>query len=88
MNNVALEGIDDGCDEDETEIGRMRIREIKAELEMRGVTFSDCFDRESLALRLRDARAKGKADPSILDRFNRQKVRCCVRRTEHIRCSS
>ena len=52
-----------------------RQKEIKAELELRRVDFSDCFDKESLALRLAEARASGKADPEILDKFNKQKVR-------------
>ena len=67
---------EDEQDEDEDmDVGSMRVSEIKAELKLRGVDFSDCFDRESLAQKLRTARTRGKADPSILDQFNRQRVR-------------
>lgn len=51
--------------------GQMKISEIKSELDLRTVSYSDCFDRESLELRLNEARCNGKADPSILDRFNK-----------------
>jgi hypothetical protein len=51
--------------------GKMKISEIKSELDLRAVSYSDCFDRESLELRLNEARCQGKADPSILDRFNK-----------------
>ena len=51
--------------------GQMKISEIKSELDLRAVSYSDCFDRESLELRLNEARCTGKADPSILDRFNK-----------------
>lgn len=68
-------GIDvDFEDDDEAEVGTMRVSELKSELKLRGVDFSDCFDKESLAKKLRDARATGKADPSIIDQFNKQRV--------------
>lgn len=51
--------------------GQMKISEIKSELDLRAVPYSDCFDRESLELRLNEARCSGKADPSILDQFNK-----------------
>ena len=47
--------------------GQMKISEIKSELDLRKVSYSDCFDRDSLETRLNDARASGKADPSIID---------------------
>lgn len=65
---------DDDDEEEEVEPGTMRVSEIKAELKMRGVKFDDCFDKESLVLRLQDARSSGKADPSILSQFNKQKL--------------
>jgi len=57
-------------EEDQAEPGMLQISEIKAELQLRGVNYSDCFDRESLEMKLRTARATGKADPSILEDFN------------------
>lgn len=53
--------------------GTMRVAEIKSELELRGIIYSDCFDKESLAQKLVRARASGTADPSIIDQFNKQK---------------
>ncbi|KAL7434908.1 hypothetical protein ACHAXH_009048 [Discostella pseudostelligera] len=52
----------------------MKISEIKSELDLRKVSYSDCFDRESLECRLNDARASGKADPSIIDEFNKRNL--------------
>lgn len=69
---------DDNLDDDELdeeiEPGKMRVSEIKAELELRGVEYKDCFDKESLSERLLEARATGKANPAILEKFNRAKL--------------
>jgi len=65
---------DDADDEEEVEPGKMRVSEIKAELDLRGISYADCFDKEALVLRLEEARATGKADPSILEKFNKQKL--------------
>lgn len=35
----------------------MKLRDIQAELKDRGVSFSDCFDRDSLTIRLKEARS-------------------------------
>ena len=60
--------------EEDDDIGTMRISEMKSELKLRQVDFSDCFDKESLSRKLREARASGKADPTIIDQFNKQSV--------------
>ena len=73
VSSMALHSVVD--DEDDTEPGQMRVSEIKAELTMRKVDFGDCFDKESLVQRLTEARLSGKGDPSIIDDFNKQKVR-------------
>lgn len=65
---------DDDEEDDEVEPGKMRISEIKAELDLRGIKYADCFDKESLVERLQEARATGKADPEILERFNKQRL--------------
>lgn len=39
-----------------TEVETMKLRDIKDELKGLGVSFGDCFDRDSLLCRLRDAR--------------------------------
>ena len=61
-------------DDEEVEPGKMRVSEIKSELRMRGVKFDDCFDKESLVERLQEARATGRADPEILNEFNKKKL--------------
>lgn len=61
-------------DDDEVAPGQMRISEIKSELDMRGIGYADCFDQESLAVRLIEARATGRANPDIIDKFNKAKL--------------
>ncbi|KAL3945825.1 MAG: hypothetical protein SGBAC_000097 [Bacillariaceae sp.] len=63
-------------DEGDEEIapGEMRVSEIKAELDLRQVDYMDCIDKESLAQRLEEARATGKANPNVLDKFNKQRL--------------
>lgn len=67
---------DDFDDEDDEEVepGKMRVSEITAELKLRGVDYGDCFDKESLVVRLTEARETGKANPEILDKLNKSKV--------------
>ena len=65
---------DDEVEEEPVAPGKMRVSEIKAELELRGIGYTDCFDKESLVERLETARATGQADPSILDQFNKQNL--------------
>jgi len=60
-------------EDEEVEPGKMKVAEIKAELSMRKVDFSDCFDKESLVNKLQEARMSGKADPSIIDEFNKKR---------------
>lgn len=59
--------------------GQMKISEIKSELDLRNVNYKDCFDRESLEKRLDEARASGKADPSIIDEFNKRNLEANVK---------
>lgn len=70
---------DDDDDDDFIAPGKMRVSEIKAELELRNVSYQDCFDKESFIQRLTEARATGRADPSILQQFNRQKLESIFR---------
>ena len=59
--------------------GQMKISEIKSELDLRNVNYKDCFDRESLERRLDEARSAGKADPSIIDEFNKRNLEANVK---------
>ncbi|KAL9186981.1 hypothetical protein ACHAXT_010701 [Thalassiosira profunda] len=59
--------------------GQMKISEIKSELDLRAVAYNDCFDREALEARLNEARASGKADPSLIDQFNRANLEANVK---------
>lgn len=65
---------DDDDDDDIIAPGKMRVSEIKSELDMRGIKYQDCFDKESLVERLEEARATGRADPAILNEFNKKKL--------------
>lgn len=65
--------------EEHFEPGQMRVSEIKAELSMRNVAFGDCFDKDSLVQRLHEARASGKADPNIIDEFNKKKLEATMK---------
>lgn len=47
--------------------------EIKAELELRGVSCAGVFERGDLEALLLEARVKGKARPEILEQFNEAK---------------
>jgi hypothetical protein len=49
-----------------TEMETMKLRDIKDELKGLGVPFGDCFDRDSLLCRLRDAR-EGKIETKTAD---------------------
>lgn len=57
------EATDAASDTDAEDLSEMRLGEMKAELKERGVSFADCFDRESLTRRLVDAR-DGKVAPA------------------------
>lgn len=74
MTTSSDDDLDMDEDDDEVEPGKMRVSEIKSELAMRGIGFADCFDKEALVERLEEARATGKADPRILEDFNKKKV--------------
>ena len=52
----------------------MKVSEIKAELELRKIGWEGLFEKEELAKLLAESRRKGKADPSLLDEFNKQSV--------------
>lgn len=61
-------------DDDEEAIpGKMKVGEIKAELDLRGVTYAGVFERSDLETLLLKARMEGKARPEILDTFNQQR---------------
>ncbi|MGK3755028.1 MAG: thioredoxin 1, partial [Bacillariaceae sp.] len=48
--------IDSSLSDDVVEVSAMRLSEMKSELKERKIDFSDCFDKESLILKLIDAR--------------------------------
>jgi len=52
----------------------MTVDEIKSELELRGVDYSDCTSKTDLIMKLQKSRLEGKADPTkIFERFNEVK---------------
>ena len=52
----------------------MSVSEIKAELDLRGISYAGLFEKSELARALADSRSSGRANPEILDNFNRQKM--------------
>eukprot|EP00320_Phaeocystis_rex_P019594 CAMPEP_0119070926 /NCGR_PEP_ID=MMETSP1178-20130426/45485_1 /TAXON_ID=33656 /ORGANISM="unid sp, Strain CCMP2000" /LENGTH=170 /DNA_ID=CAMNT_0007052805 /DNA_START=117 /DNA_END=629 /DNA_ORIENTATION=+ len=52
----------------------MSVSEIKAELDLRGIGYEGLFEKSELARALAKSRAEGRADPEILNRFNREKM--------------
>ena len=52
----------------------MKVSEIKAELDLRGISYAGLFEKSELARALADSRSSGRANPEILDNFNRQKM--------------
>lgn len=65
--------INDDDDDEEAIPGKMKVGEIKAELDLRGVTYAGVFERPELEALLLKARVEGKARPEILDTFNQQR---------------
>jgi len=53
------EGKRSAANDEEEQVRSMTIKQIKAELSEMGISFQDCFDKESLLQRLRDARLGG-----------------------------
>merc|ERR1719217_802910 len=51
----------------------MKVSEIKAELDLRGISYEGLFEKAELARALAQSRSQGRADPEILNQFNRQK---------------
>ncbi len=50
--------------------GSMTIDEIKSELEMRGVDYSNCLTKKDLLDLLNENRMLGRANPDVLKKFN------------------
>lgn len=50
----------------------MKVSEIKAELDMRGIGYKGLFEKAELATLLATSRSQGRADPTIIDDFNKQ----------------
>mmetsp|Transcript_25804 Transcript_25804/g.43999 ORF Transcript_25804/g.43999 Transcript_25804/m.43999 type:complete len:215 (-) Transcript_25804:141-785(-) len=53
-------------------IENMKAQELKAELNLRKVSFVGCYDKTDLQNLLRDSRVSGRCDPEVIERFNRQ----------------
>jgi hypothetical protein len=50
---------------------KMSIDELTSELELRKVNYDDCVSKKELAAKLTQSRLEGRADPSIIDNFNK-----------------
>ena len=51
----------------EIELATLRVSEIKTELKERGVDYADCFDKESLLVKLKSARETGGSRVAVVD---------------------
>lgn len=72
-DKISNEGKEEDSNEDEqTPPGKMKASEIKAELDLRGVSYAGVFERSELESLLNDARLDGAARPEILEAFNEQ----------------
>ena len=56
----------------------MKVGELTAELDLRGVDYSDCVEADELRVKLREARLSGRASPDVLDEFNRKRAEAMV----------
>ena len=63
--NAAL-GKDDAKTPEEMKVG-----ELTAELDLRGIDYSDCIEADELRAKLKDARLSGRAGKDVLDNFNK-----------------
>mmetsp|Transcript_33278 Transcript_33278/g.102228 ORF Transcript_33278/g.102228 Transcript_33278/m.102228 type:complete len:223 (-) Transcript_33278:11-679(-) len=72
-NPLDVEVIDDalGTDGWSKETEDMRVGELTAELDLRGVDYSDCVEADELRARLKDARLSGTASKDVIDQFNK-----------------
>ncbi len=50
----------------------MKVSELKAELDLRKIGYDGLFEKEEYARRLAEARSSGRADPTLLEDFNKQ----------------
>jgi len=56
------------------ETSEMRVGDLTAELDIRGVDYADCVEADELRSRLAEARLAGKASPDVVDAFNRNRA--------------
>ena len=63
--NAAL-GKDDAKTPEEMKVG-----ELTAELDLRGIDYSDCIEADELRAKLKDARLSGRAGKDVLENFNK-----------------
>ena len=53
---------------------KMKVSELKAELDMRKISYDGLFEKEEYARLLAESRSAGRADPSLIDDFNKASV--------------
>eukprot|EP00903_Cladosiphon_okamuranus_P016355 g15083.t1 len=65
---------EDKVEPDAEGVARMRVSEIKAELDVRGIGYAGIFEKNELVQKLIEARSLGRADPSLIDEFNKENL--------------
>ena len=73
------------ADDDESTFSacmKMKVSEIKSELDLRKISYEGLFEKEEYAKLLSESRSKGRADPSLVDEFNKASVESAFRADE------
>ena len=70
----AGDAADGGSEDSLKSCMKMRVSEIKAELDLRKISTEGLFEKEDLARLLSESRRAGRADPSLLDEFNKKNL--------------
>lgn len=63
-------------------IEEMKAGEIKAELDLRGVSWASCYDKTDLVDLLERSRLEGKSDPKLVDDMSKEMAENMMRKTE------
>lgn len=61
---------------------KMKVSEIKAELDLRKISYDGLFEKEEMARLLAESRAAGRADPTLVDEFNKASMEAAFQADE------
>ena len=84
MPSVVDEVVGDVLEESSKDASELTIGELTAELDLRGVDYSDCVEADELRSKLTEARLSGRADPALIDKFNRNRAEAMMDPTKAV----